>query len=187
MLALSVLTVATLVVAYGAAVLIDCAASSVQLPWTDPLALCAGVESFGLDVDPWLGAGLAVFSLLALVATWLPVLRRHRRKKRVEPERSLTENLSRIAPRSSGTPGTAPAEEEVAEEPSLRDRVAELEQAMGSTTVPSRDATSAWMRLLREANDLHNVGELATEDFKEINTRLLDLVEAPVGSGRARS
>jgi hypothetical protein len=35
------------------------------------------------------------------------------------------------------------------------------------------------MALLREANDKHNEGELATEDFKVINTRLLDLFTEP--------
>jgi hypothetical protein len=35
------------------------------------------------------------------------------------------------------------------------------------------------MRLLREANDLHNDGTLETDDFKKINTRLLDLFFLP--------
>jgi hypothetical protein len=35
------------------------------------------------------------------------------------------------------------------------------------------------MDLLREANALHNSGDISTEDFKEINTRLVNLSTEP--------
>jgi hypothetical protein len=48
-----------------------------------------------------------------------------------------------------------------------------------SDAIPTREATQQWMRLLRQANDLHNDGTLDSQDFKKINTRLLDLFSAP--------
>lgn len=58
----------------------------------------------------------------------------------------------------------------------IRERLDELEKRMRSSSLPGREFASAWLGLLRRVNDLHNRGRLSTEDFKVMNTRLLDLV-----------
>ena len=190
------MTIGTLAVAYTAAVLIDCSTAAFELMWTDPLGLCSAVDSVGLGADPLVGFGLALFSLFAVFAIWVPVLKRHRRKKRIEPDRSLAENLSRISQTadddtsSDQDPAEAvqstfessspdPVEEPVDRHGQLFEALSALEAELGSPEGLSREATSSWMQLLREVNHLHNDGSLPTEEFKAINTRLLDLVGGP--------
>lgn len=189
------MTVGTLAVAYTAAVLVACSIPAFELFWTDPLDLCAAVDSVGLGADPWIGIGLAVFSALAVVATWVPVLKRRRKKKRIEPDRSLAMNLSRIKPdagsrssvdsleqvteKTSAASSREPPEEQVDRHWEIMADLEALEAELASPEGLSRSATSAWMRLLREVNDLHNDGTLPTDEFRVINTRLLDLVVRP--------
>lgn len=190
------MTIGTLAVGYTAAVLVDCSIPAFELVWTDPLDLCAAVDSVGLGADPRVGMGLAAFSVLALVAIWVPVVKRRRKKKkRIEPERSLAKNLSRINP-DAGQSSVADSVEEPNEETSgdasrdsfeaqvdwhreIMEKLRTLEAELASPEGLSRATSSAWMRLLREVNDLHNDGYLATDDFRVINTRLLDLVVRP--------
>lgn len=195
MFALTIMTVGTLAVAYTAAVLVSCSMPAFELFWTDPLDLCAAVDSVGLGADPGIGIGLAAFSALSVVATWIPVLKRRRKKKRIEPDRSLAMNLSRITPdaesRSSmdsleqGSEETSAAlsrespEEQVDRHREIMAELEALEAELASPEGLSRSATSAWIRLLREVNDLHNDGNLPTDEFRVINTRLLDLVVKP--------
>ncbi|MFZ0014900.1 MAG: hypothetical protein WAL25_12395, partial [Acidimicrobiia bacterium] len=63
----------------------------------------------------------------------------------------------------------------------LEHRVEVIETAFGSGSPASRDLTTEWISLLQESNRRHNSGELATEEFKVLNTRLLDVVsKAPM-------
>ena len=194
--ALIVMTMGTLAVAYAAVVLIDCSMASFELIWADPMELCSAVDSVGLGADPLVGFGLAIFSLLAVFAIWVPVLKRHRRKRRIEPDRSLAENLARISQMAGETTSHEPAESEPSrdspEMPSLDaverstdwhhellEALSALEADLDSPAGPSREATAKWMRLLREVNRRHNDGSLPTEEFKTINTRLLEVATGP--------
>lgn len=48
-----------------------------------------------------------------------------------------------------------------------------------SEEASAHDVTRTWIRLLREANRLHNEGRIPTDDFKVINTRLLGVFDDP--------
>lgn len=54
-----------------------------------------------------------------------------------------------------------------------------LEQVWTSETLSPQSASKQWIGLLREANQLHNNGQLPTDEFSRMNTRLLELVARP--------
>jgi hypothetical protein len=88
--------------------------------------------------------------------------------------------LARLTDDESEQPGVgqvATSENHLAR---LTRRLETVEVALGGS-VGSREATEQWMGLLRDANDLHNHGNLLTEDFKVINTRLLQVFSPTVG------
>jgi hypothetical protein len=178
MLARVLLTAASLTVAAAAAALIDCSVAAVELFGGDPIGICSTASSLGLTGDIWVGLGLAGIAGLFLAWTWVPALRPGERRRRLAAAQSLERNLGRIpevggeADRSAGSP---PDRDFLAD---LWRRLEAVEVSLGSEGA-SREATERWMGLLREANDLHNSGELSTEQFKEINTRLLDLFTRP--------
>lgn len=171
------LTAASATVAIAAAVLIDCSVATVELFGDDPIGLCTSAEYMGLTGDIWVGLGLLVVAVLALSWTWVPALRPGEKRRRLSPTRSLERNLGRIPEVGDESPSveSTPAQELMDD---LIRRVEAVEASMDAD-VASREATERWMSLLREANDLHNTGDLGTEDFKVINTRLLDLFAQP--------
>lgn len=178
MLSRALLTAASLTVAAAAALLLDCSASSVQILGGDPVDVCGTAASMGLTGDTWIAIGLFVVAILSLTLTWIPSLRPGEKRRRLSPTKTLERNLSRI-PEVGG-------EEHRSDEPtpsrsrlaSVRRRLEAVEASFGSE-LASRETVQQWMDLLREANDLHNSGDLSTEDFREINTRLLDLHAEP--------
>lgn len=179
MLARLLLTAASLTVAAAAAALIDCSMATVEILGGDPVGLCDPAASLGLSGEPYVGIGLAVVAVLSLAWTWIPALRPGEKRRRRSPERILEENLGRIA--DVGYAETRWDDESPSDRESLDDLKRRLEAVETSlhSDAPSRETTVQWMALLREANDKHNAGELATEDFKIINTRLLDLFAEP--------
>lgn len=171
------LTAGSATVAIAAAVLIDCSVATVELFAGDPIGLCDTAASMGLTGDIWVGLGFLIVALLALSWTWIPALRPGEKRRRRSPTRSLERNLARIPEVGDGPPAehSTPAQELMDD---LRRRVEAVEASVDAE-VASREATERWMGLLREANDLHNSGELSPEDFKVLNTRLLDLFIQP--------
>ena len=63
-------------------------------------------------------------------------------------------------------------------EDQLYRRVAEMRRVVSSGSV-SPQATAQWLQLLKEINDLHNAGELSTAMFRQMNTKLLSVIEGP--------
>lgn len=166
---------ASLAVALAGATAIDCVDEFSGLISGEPVGICAAVDAIGADPGLLVGIGLVALGLMALVAIWV---RPHVREQRLQPESSLKHNLSRL-------PDSSPEEEE---EPlailetnarHLTRRLEILEAALEADTIPTREVTQQWMTLLRDANYLHNSDEVSTEDFKRINTRLLELFTAP--------
>lgn len=168
------LTAASLTVAAAAALLIDCASAAVTILGGDPLDICATASSLGLTGDIWVGVGLGIFAALSLVLTWIPSLRPGERRRRLSPTRTLNRNLARIPEVGDGAP---PPEEPTPHEARLASfhrRFEAVEASLESETA-SLETIEKWVGLLCEANEMHNGGDLATADFKTINTRLLDL------------
>jgi membrane protein implicated in regulation of membrane protease activity len=184
MLPRALLTAVALIVAASATALIDCAEAAVEILGGDPLGVCGTAASLGLTGDIWVGVGLAVIAALTLAWTWIPWLRPEERRRRLTAERSLERNIGRIPDLGYETQvdGETLSGEHSGSDTSMRSalhrRIEVVETTLNSDVAP-REATENWMRLLREVNDLHNSGELSTEDFKEINTRLLDLFAKP--------
>lgn len=170
-------TAASLVVALAGAAVIDCVNAVFRIMRGDAIAVCETVGAIGPDRGLWVGVGLMVAGAIALVATWLPSTGAGVQRRRLEPADSLKHNLDRIT--HSSLEQTDPSTVLQTNAMRLTGRVEALETALEADTVPTREVTRQWMGLLRDANDLHNSGEVATEDFKRINTRLLDLFAAP--------
>lgn len=176
----SLLTTAFVVVGLAAVLIADCTTALIDLIDDDLSSVCATVSFLGSEYGLWAGLGLSGFAGLGVVATWTPYLRAKLRQRKFEPGRALVENLGRLA--DVGSQLT-----DVDEDSTFADievaryvrRVEAVETSMMTDGVPSREVTQQWMRLLREGNDLHNEGTLSTADFKEMNTRLLDLFFSP--------
>lgn len=177
----ALLTTASLLVVAIAVLVLDCSSEVFDLPGDDPLQLCSTMTSLGLDLGLWTGLGLIAFVGLANIAIWVPTARPGTKKRaQVEVTNSLLHNLERI--HDVGTQivevdeEISTAEIKVAR---LTRRLEAVEVAVDAAATPSREVTQQWMALLVEANDLHNEGVLATDGFKVINTRLLDLFSTP--------
>lgn len=172
----ALLTAASLTVALAAVVLIDCASGFIEVFGGDPLGVCVADGSVGGGMGMWLGAALGLFAVIGLAATWLigPVARRLR-----HPETALKYNLARIPDSGLEPPEAMPAS--ILHAARLTRRLEAIEASLESDSPPTREVTQQWMRLLRDANDLHNSEELASEEFKEINTRVLALFAGPDG------
>lgn len=176
------LTAVSLLVVSLAVLMLDCASAVLDLVSDDPLGVCATMGSLGLESGVWTGAALLLFGLLAIVAVWVvrPVADK---RAQIEVANSLLLNLERL--NDVGTQ-ISEIEEEISNDEirvaRLTRRLEAVELAVDSSATPSREVTQQWMSLLVEANDLHNKGTLPTEQFKVINTRLLDLFVAPRGN-----
>ena len=182
-----VLGVASLVVVGSSVLLLDCSLASVSLFAGDPLQVCATVDSLGLGASPALMTGFAAFGLLAVVGSWLEAYRRFRKAK-VEPVNSLARNLDRIEavlPHDEDEPSDAIGSTDVTTEQTEDELSAAwaeldaLEHLFASDDQSSENFSARWLDLIRLANDLHNRGQIETDDFKVMNTRILDLLPAP--------
>lgn len=171
-------TVASLTVGLAAVSVLACTDETFQLPVEDPMGMCPALDTLGTERGLWLAVALALFSFVALVVTWVPGAMPDTLRRRLEPDTSLKHNLDRIASVSTETVGAETAGD-VLHAIRLTRRLETIEVAVAADATPSREVTLEWMSLLREANDLHNRDELASEDFKKINTRLLDLFAGP--------
>ena len=179
------LSVASATVALAGGAIIDCSTPGVALLGGDLNRLCFVVEPLGADGGLWAGTGLVVFAVLALFSIWAPAKRR-RRLRQLDPVATLQDNLGRLV-ESESERHPARSGADVLHAARLTRRLEAIETSLAPDVVPTREVTVQWMRLLREANDLHNKGELSTGDFKQINTRLLDLFAPPPESGQARA
>lgn len=171
----ALLTAGSLAIALTGVAAIDCATTAVSVFTGDPGGVCAILGSPGDGIALWLGIALVTFAVIGLLATWVvgPIARGPRAK----PEVTLKDNLARIPDLGLEPPESAPAS--ILHVTRITRRVEVIEDAVNSETPPTREVTREWMKLLRDANDLHNRDELPTEDFKEINTRLLALFAGP--------
>jgi hypothetical protein len=171
------LTAASLTVASLAVLVVDCSSSSVRIVTGDPIGACATLNSLGVRDGLWIGVGLISGAILALVAVW--AVRPGTKRRSLEPVNSLKHNLGRLADFGSELEQVDENTPSGVHMNRLVRRLEAVELSLSSEVTPAREATQQWMSLLREANDLHNEGELATDHFKEINTRLLSLFTIP--------
>lgn len=175
-----VLTLVCLLLAGAAFALRDCVASIVG----DPFGLCPVIDTFDTPQPMLVSGGLAGIAIVGLAMIWLPRVLHRRRQRKAQPEKRLIENIGRL-PEFHGERQHLPnvSASTVAE---LTGRVEVVETAFANDSLDSRSLTTEWMQLLHEANRLHNQGTLPTEDFKELNTRLLNVV-APTTQRAAES
>lgn len=172
----ALLTAVSVAVALTGVAAIDCATTVISVFTADPGGVCAILGSPGEGISLWLGIALVTFAVIGLLATWVvgPVARGPRAK----PEVTLKDNLARIPDIGLDPPeSTTPAS--IMHATRITRRVEALETAVELESPPTREVTQEWMKLLRDANDLHNRDALPTEDFKEINTRLLAIFAGP--------
>lgn len=173
------ITAASLTVATVAAVIVECSSDALELPASDPIGLCATMVSLGIDHGFAIGIGLALLAVLALIGTWVPAARPESMGPKVEPVEVLRHNLDRLAHvglRTHDDEDAMPSHMHLAR---LKRRLEAVEDALATDSPSARESTQEWMRLLYEANELHNVGALQTTHFKEINTRLVGLFAVP--------
>lgn len=161
----------------GVALLLwDCASIVVR----DPLAVCPAVAAIGIPQPLWVAWALFGVSMVGLIAVWAPYLRARRRLRKAQPERALLANINRLPdPYVDFEPdrdGPGPVVE-------LKLAVEVLETAFATDSTATRAMTTEWMRLLLDANRMHNDGTLSTENFKDLNTRLLEAVTTPTAQG----
>lgn len=171
----TLLTVASLTVATVAILIVECWSTVINFATSDPLGICSSMVSLGIDYGLGIGIGLALLAVLALVGTWVPAAQPEPVRRKLEPVVSLKRNLDRLVDfgiQNREVDETIPSEVHMAR---LTRRLEAIELAVNNSTLPSRETTRQWMRLLVEANDLHNSGQLVTEHFSDINTRGLAL------------
>ena len=70
---------------------------------------------------------------------------------------------------------------------SLMRRIDVMDELVTSEAISPHLITKKWIAMLREANTLHNEGTITTEDFKRVNTRLVNFFEASEGAPRKPS
>lgn len=174
----ALLTIASLTVATVAVLIVECWSTVIEFATSDPLRVCSTMGSLGFDYGIGIGIGLALLAALCLVGTWVPAAQPPNLRRKPEPVESLRHNLDRLADvgiKTTEIEDMIPSEVHMAR---LSRRLETIESVIASSR-PSRETTYEWMRLLREANDLHNAGSLSTSHFSEINTRGLDLFSVP--------
>lgn len=166
-----VLTLVWILLVGVAFILWDCSAAMVG----DPLVLCPNVARMGLPEPLWVAWGFLAVSLVGLLTAWSPSLEDRHRQKIAHPELLLIANIGRLPDpyRHDGAGGPADPVTD------LKSRVELVETALSTDATPTRAMTAEWLRLLLEANHLHNEGTLPTREFMDLNTRLLEVVAAP--------
>lgn len=148
-----------------------------SLVFGDPLRVCGTVGGLNIPVPETSGAVVAGVAALGFIASWEPFLRGFRRPHKHQPERALVENIGRLPDPYADYLSTSHEAQDAIDE--LRRAVEVVETAFATDSTATRSMTSEWMRLLLRANDLHNDGTLSSEEFKDLNTRLLEVVAAP--------
>lgn len=138
--------------------------------------MCPNVAGMGISEPLWLAWGFLGVSLVGLVAVWIPFLRDRRRQQSAQPERALLANIGRLPDPYGNYQLDLDSTDSVVE---LRRAIEVVEIAFATDSTATRAMTAEWMRLLLEANRMHNDGTLPTQDFKTLNTRLLEAVTAP--------
>jgi len=142
----------------------------------DPLEVCATLAALEVPDPETVGVVVAGIAGVGLIAMWLPYVKLRRRERKYQPERVLVENIGRL--REPYSDFVSLDADEVAMIAELRKAVEVVETAFATDSTATRSMTSEWMRLLLEANRLHNDGTLPTDEFKTLNTRLLEVVTA---------
>lgn len=170
-------TAISLLMAAGSVLVLDCSAGSISFLADDPLSVCSYIDRIGAQGSVWIGAGLAAAAGLLLAIAWVPSLRSSHYPW-PKPEEALRENLDRVAspPRQPSTAYTG-----AGHRMDILRRVEAVEAALLNDETAPREATEKWMSLLKETNNLHAEGKLSTEDFVEVNSRLVELLDEPVG------
>lgn len=172
-------SVASLTAALVGGVLIACSGPTIRVLEGDPTGLCSVVTPLGADVVMWVGIGLVLFAVFSIVLIWVPGTRR-RRLREARRAVSLHDNLNRLGDSALDPPEVdARSTSDVLHAVRLERKVEAIEAALSTESVATREVTEQWMRLLREANALHNRDQLPSDDFKRLNTRLLDLFAPP--------
>lgn len=169
------ITAASLTVATVAAAVVECSTPVLGFAVSDPIGLCSTMAWLGIDHGLAIGIGLALLAVLALIGTWVPAARPESMRPKVEPMVALKLNLERLAHvgiQTTEADDTIPSHMHLAK---LTRRLETVEDALSADSPPARETTKEWMRLLHEANELHNTGVLHTTHFKEFNTRLVGL------------
>jgi hypothetical protein len=173
------LTAASLMVAAVAAVIVECWSPAFEYPVSDPIRLCSTMSALGIDYGFGIGVGLALLATLSLIATWVPAARPASMRTDLEPVLALKHNLDRLADvgiKTAALDGTTDSHRHLTR---LSRRLEAVERALAADSPSTRETTHEWMRLLHEANDLHNSGDLDTPHFKQINTCLVGLFMVP--------
>jgi len=166
-------------VATVAAAILECSSPMLDFSRPDPFGLCSTLAWMGVDYGIGVGAGLALLAVLALVGTWVPAARPESMRGDIEPAMSLKHNLDRLAGVGVGIAELGEITPSHTHLAKLKRRLVVVEKALAASVSPARETTHEWMRLLHEANHLHNSGALQTAHVKEINTRLVELFAVP--------
>lgn len=172
-----VLTLVWMLLAGVAFILWDCSEAIVG----DPIAVCPNVAAMGLPQPLWVAWGFLGVSLVGLMAAWNPLLEARYREKTAQPERALIANIGRL-PDPYSEFQVDPSTDLVTD---VKRRVESVETAFSTDSTATREMTAQWMKLLLEVNRLHNEDTLSTEEFKDLNTRLLQVVASPAPAPRA--
>ena len=173
---MALLTLVSLGVLAAAGILIDCAAPYLGVFGDRTSQFCDQLSTLGLVSDPLIAIGISLTSAIAVGVIWRSALRRWRRRRRVESTGALVNNIHRLVemPRERGALGEWQVDSYEGQK--IWKRIDEVARAMRSPESVSTEIASTWLGLLRHANGLHHNGQLPTEEFRVINTRLLDLV-----------
>jgi hypothetical protein len=196
-----------LVTAAAAGLLWGCTSAPMRLLFEGSADACDRVSPLAIAPPTVWVISLGLLAAVVLSLTWVPVISRKRRHaewdhafvanlKRItqpvprsarESDHFINLEASEFGPRSeAATRQTSVGLAERREEPSsttnplarnLARRVGVLQTLLASEGTPTREVTRAWIELLKQANDLHNNGSLPTDEFRTLNTRLLDLLD----------
>lgn len=205
MLKQAVGTSVALVMAAAAGLLWGCTSDSMRFLLDNSVEACELVRPLTIAPQSVWIMSFGSAAALTLSLTWVPVIRRKRRHagwdhafvanlKRIpqpvlRPERGPNHIISLEAAELDSDPVTLTqqtsvglAERQEARPPltnplarDLARRVTVLQTLLVSKEAPMRQMTRSWISLLKQANELHNNGSLPTEEFRALNTRLLDL------------
>lgn len=183
-------TAGGLALGYGAALMSRCSAVSLIWPPENGLWTCLDSPAPGSYSGTLATAVAGAVAAMLIALAWIPYIVR-RRRILINAELSLGENLHRVtevgvektdpseAPATGGgTPAADGRNQSADSDRAWRDltvRVEEIENELTSGSMSVGQVTTRWIQLLREANELHNSGEIPTPYFKQVNTRLLEL------------